>query len=355
MNKKLSSTYAKGLLKKIAKAKIAKALLRKVAHLKTARPLQQRNQSDLTVKLPPRYPTYEESRASVELPFMTPGLPRGVSQAVIRPGDVFQPIYAVRTLTPETGSNTFVPGRNQAPLQIPPPKPLSTREQLIRLGDILDRELERLQRFRRDMKFDEMPWNRGRRRGDTDLSAFRFANDVQPQPEAQPPLGPFFEDQEPTQSPFEVEPPAGYFLEGPDEEQEAFDTDFEAQPNAFLEDQPAGFSSGSSSMPALERFSNPWFLNTYPSYPIQNTSNYPKVQLSERTKALVLNNMNIIARAVKEFREKLRTLDNRFKESMRAINATRPPQTVPSLPKQPSPDQLASKMPSKKLPGSNIA
>lgn len=167
-----------------------KALLKKVAAIKAAQPPQQNNTERLPSPLkvlPPRYPTYEESKIKIEpIPLAKPGQGK-LEHAVIRPGMVFQPVYQVQMFPPKSegiagqapsqtpGVNTAPPTPAQTvpqqmtgvptsvPTQVPIPQPVQSPQNttsytadLDRIGAVIDRELGRLRRFRQD-------WEKGHR------------------------------------------------------------------------------------------------------------------------------------------------------------------------------------------------
>jgi len=167
-----------------------KALLKKVAAIKAAQPPQQNNTERLPSPLkvlPPRYPTYEESKIKIEpIPLAKPGQGK-LEHAVIRPGMVFQPVYQVQMFPPKSEgiagqAPSQTPGVNTAPstpaqtvpqqmtgvptsvpTQVPIPQPVQSPQNttsytadLDRIGAVIDRELGRLRRFRQD-------WEKGHR------------------------------------------------------------------------------------------------------------------------------------------------------------------------------------------------
>lgn len=165
-------------------------LLKKVAAIKAAQPPQQNNTERLPSPLkvlPPRYPTYEESKIKIEpIPLAKPGQGK-LEHAVIRPGMVFQPVYQVQMFPPKSEgiagqAPSQTPGVNTAPstpaqtvpqqmtgvptsvpTQVPIPQPVQSPQNttsytadLDRIGAVIDRELGRLRRFRQD-------WEKGHR------------------------------------------------------------------------------------------------------------------------------------------------------------------------------------------------
>lgn len=148
----------------------ARMLLKKAAAIKAAQPPQQNNTERLPSPLkvlPPRYPTYEESKIKIEpLPLAKPGQGK-LEHAVIRPGMVFQPVYQVQMFPPKSEgiagqAPSQTPGVNTAPstpaqtVPQPPQNTTSYTADLDRIGAVIDRELGRLRRFRQD-------WEKGHR------------------------------------------------------------------------------------------------------------------------------------------------------------------------------------------------